>query len=770
MGAEQSSPPANAPQHWLFGKWKGVTNAVRGSAHSDAPPTIVEVDLHPGSALGTVEGTRKLYRAAPKGTVFQPAEIDQSEIQGEYDDLSQSVCLFDKRGEATRLVLDLETHALAGCVDGRAERARSGRKPYVLKPNEQSHFSGDGAPFPFSLLWRDTRGDELVDDILAKMSASRALPPPRRRSAQPRRRGATPSQPETPPEAVSTTQWQPPSIEKLGEWPAAIYKRNDLVDPRNPLIPSSQRQGFWVNLFEDGYFSSYFGKRYDELSATDLRSIYGQFLAQRPPTGSPPVAVPPLRSEYPYLAELFNGPDVGVLIGVNWWRTVSHWLSATVKRLATMPANTEAFPQLDFTDATAAAELRTLWPEERQKFTKLTAETRARIAEPVMKLKVDQLISTSKTDDDLRRLETWQDPSKEIVAYLPTETKKVLQQRIDARLHELAGQLLARNIDMIVQLASGLDGAHALFDWEKHQAKELLRYVSAEDKARARARTEERLDPLLTSLIQQDEHNLPISGKEVAAVTAENNWFRKLNEAYGFASSRRPFQDAIKRLVNRRAEDLGEAVPGIIAEINKQSSEKAVDNTRNNYLCVPGDGETTAAATITEAANARKKAIQREQMLARYSLHEREWLAPNGRIVVPSKIPEPDEEDLRIGLVRTLEMMGGERVAPFTIHWSNNPIAQRFGIYLIIDVNKVEKLACSQVSGGYRVSYRPQISCNWSEGFEKFAFSQPSLGGTMLQGLTRQLNGPQGTKEDRFELNERGWWSPTMRDNGMGGD
>src|SRR5947207_579504 len=232
MGAEQASAPANAPQHWLFGKWKGLTNATGGSGHSDAPPTIVELDLHPGSALGTVEGTRKLYRAAPKGTVYRPDEIDQAEIQGEYDDLSQSVCLFDKRREATRLVLDLQASALAGCVDGRAEIARSGRKPYVLKPNDHRVFRDDGVPFPFSVLWRDTRGDELVDDILAKMSASRALPPPRRRSAQPRRRGATPSQPEMPPEAVSTAQWQPPSIEKLGEWAAAIYKRNDLVDPR----------------------------------------------------------------------------------------------------------------------------------------------------------------------------------------------------------------------------------------------------------------------------------------------------------------------------------------------------------------------------------------------------------------------------------------------------------------------------------------------------------------------------------------------------------
>ena len=773
MGAEQASAPANAPQHWLFGKWKGLTNAWQGGSGHQLPPAVVELDLHPGSAPGTVQGTAKVYRAKPEGTIYRPDEIDQAEVHGEYDDLSQSICLFDTQRWATRFVFDSQANVLAGCVDGRAELAGSGRKSYVRKPSDHSAIRGDGDPSPFSLLWRDTRGDQLLDDIFAKISASKALPPIPRRRAQPRRRGAAPLPAETPPEAASVNQWQPPSIDKLSEWATPILKRDDLVDPKNPLGAFFQRAGFYANLFEDRYFTSYFGKRYDELSATDFRSIYAQFLAQRPPTGSPPVAVPPLRSEYPNIANLFDGPDVGVLIGVNWRRNVSHWMSTMEKRLASMPANTEAFPQLDFTEATVASELASLWPEERQKFTKLTAETRARIAEPVMKLKVDQLISTSKTEDDLRSLETWQDSSKEIVGYLPTETKKGLQQRIGARLHELAGQLLVTNIDMIVTAASGLDGAHALFDWEKHQSEGLLRHVTAEDRARAQARAEERLDLLLTSLIQQDEHNLPISGKGIAAVTAENKWFRKLNEEYGFASSRRPVQDAIKRLVSRRAEDLGEAVPVIIAEINKQSSEKAVDKTRSNYLCVPGDGETAAAATIGEAASARKRAIQREQMLARYSPHERQWLTEGGEMVIPNEIPPPDKDDLRVAIVRTIERLGGERVGPYTIHWSSSgnpitsPIMKRLGVYMIFEVNEVEELACDKVPGGYRVSYRPHISCEWSENYSDFISSHPSFGGTTLQALTAQLNGPQGTKQDRFEVGQSGWWSPSMFANGM---
>lgn len=294
-----------------------------------------------------------------------------------------------------------------------------------------------------------------------------------------------------------------------------------------------------------------------------------------------------------------------------------------------------------------------------------------------------------------------------------------------------------------------------------------MQYASEKDKAQASARTNQRLDALLASLIEKDQSTYPVAGLGMEAVAAGNKWFQRLNGSYGFALLRPPVRQAIERLANRRAGDLTAAAPAIIAEISKQTGEKGVDNLTANYLCVDGDSRTAPAASIFAAADSRKKEIRREAVLALYSPHERQWLAPDGRISIPSAIPPPDADDLRVALVRTLEMMGGERVGPFTIHMSTNPIAQRVGIYLIIQVNEVEKPVCTQVSGGYLVSYRPHISCNWSEGFEKFAFSQPSFSGIALQGLTARLNGPQGTKEDRFELSDRGWFSPSMRANGM---
>jgi tetratricopeptide (TPR) repeat protein len=158
---------------------------------------------------------------------------------------------------------------------------------------------------------------------------------------------------------------------------------------------------------------------------------------------------------------------------------------------------------------------------------------------------------------------------------------------------------------------------------------------------------------------------------------------------------------------------------------------------------------------------------KREQMLARYSPRERQWLTPNGTIVIPATVPEPDEDDLRAAILRTLEMMGGERTGPLTVNWVN-PLTKQLGIYPIITVKRVEMVRpVTLVSGGYSIRYRPEISIDYPESFSRYLNSQPSFGGNLLQGFARLISGPQETKVGRFELSEHGWWCPTMREHGI---
>jgi hypothetical protein len=346
----------------------------------------------------------------------------------------------------------------------------------------------------------------------------------------------------------------------------------------------------------------------------------------------------------------------------------------------------------------------------------------------------------------------------------PSEFKQ-FQEAADSAKRRLADGASSERLDMALANASGVDGARLLSNWAE-QEKELLKYVSGDTRQKLNSRVNTKLDELLGDLLHGEADAVSKFGEGMDAVRAGNKWYHHLADTYGFAAGRPVFQAAVEKLKARRAADLAAAQPAIITEVINQSSERAVDSVRWSYLSVPGDTDTPVASAVAEAASTRKKAIQRGQALARFSPHEQEWLTPAGTIAIPSEIPEPDENDLRVAIVRTLEMMGGERVDMFTVNWSN-PITKRLGTYPIITIDNVEKLACSRVPGGFRVSYRVQMTIDYPESIKHLMNSQPSFGGAMMQQLTQQINGPHGTQEGHFELTERGWWCPTMQEHGI---
>jgi tetratricopeptide (TPR) repeat protein len=375
--ADEKTPDSSAAgesEHWLFGRWKGLSGIwLHGSSHG-LPPVIVELDLRPGSADGTLEGTRKAHVANTRQIFYGDAASTTAEVHGEYDDLTQSVRLIAETYEVTRFVFDAETNTLAGCLDRPAELSETDAKPGAAKPSAYSHFHPEREPFPYFVLWRDARADQLVEDYLTKLSAYREL-----RSAtgntQFGARGAASSASEQP--ADSQDQWQPPSIDKLIEWAAAVSKRGNLGKAiENLSLPAA----IYGRLFEDNYFSSYFGKRYDELTASDLRAIYKQFGTPNRAATLLPANLRPSREEYRYLEDIFNGPDPRVIASVNWWRAVSRWTSTAEKSVSNLPATGEGRSHLEFAEAAAAAEFSSLWPDEREKLNRTIAAAHTRLA------------------------------------------------------------------------------------------------------------------------------------------------------------------------------------------------------------------------------------------------------------------------------------------------------------------------------------------------------------------------------------------------------
>jgi len=352
----------------------------------------------------------------------------------------------------------------------------------------------------------------------------------------------------------------------------------------------------------------------------------------------------------------------------------------------------------------------------------------------------------------------------------PSESKE-FEDAADAAKRAIAEPAIQQGVEAAVSGADGIDGARRLSHWAKDQ-EVLLNFVSPEIRDKCNNTIVARIEELLQPPLRDEVQKLAGLGEGVQAVMAGNKWYRNLRSTYDFANDRPVVQKAVDELKARRGADLRAAQDQIIAEIDKQGSAEQVNQVKMAYLGAPGDEETVPAAAINQAADLRKQAIRHEQAMAFFSPHERQWLISGGdSIVPPPDAPEPDEDDLRVAIARTLEMMGGERVEPFTVHWSN-PIIQQLGIVVILKINKVQKLQAERVPGGYKVAYRTSINIDYPEKLKQFMFGQPSFGGSMLQGYIKLINGnPQGMQEGRFELSEKGWWCPTMAENrGLSGD
>jgi hypothetical protein len=463
-----------------------------------------------------------------------------------------------------------------------------------------------------------------------------------------------------------------------------------------------------LNLFGDDAFVPVFGKPFDEMTTDDRNYVKLMF------------------------RRLFTGPQT---------RNLLDGFGDELERPFILPHGSFSFadvaPQLAFRRA-----VRKQWHEAMDRLKTLAAAS----------ADYDELLALEKKGNEPFH-DLW-----------PSEFKQ-FEEGVESTKHRIADGAATERLNTALANTSGVDGARSLSGWAG-QEKDLLKYVSGDARQKLNSRVNAKLDELLEGLLRGEADAVSKFGQGMEAVQAGNKWYHHLTETFGFAAGRPAFQAAVEKLKARRSADLAAAQSAIITEVINQSSERAVDGVRWAYLSVPGDTDTPVAAAVADAASTRKKAIQREQALARFSPHEQEWLTPAGTIAVPSEVPEPDENDLRVAIVRTLEMMGGERVDAFTVNWAN-PITKRLGTYPIITIDNVEKLACERVPGGFRVNYRVHMTIDYPETVKRMMNSQPSFGGMMMQQLTQQINGPHGTQEGHFELTEHGWWCPTMQEHGL---
>jgi hypothetical protein len=366
--------------------------------------------------------------------------------------------------------------------------------------------------------------------------------------------------------------------------------------------------------------------------------------------------------------------------------------------------------------------------------------------------------SSSTGYDQIESLES--DGDKEFVDLWPSDIKR-FQNEVDSAKHRVAEGALKERMDAALAKATEQQNV-VILQKAMEDEQELFQLVPQQ----ARAGIDQQIDATLTGLIEKEEGSKPISGTGLVAVVAGNDWYKRLNETYGFARDRAPVQEALERLGSRRAADLSGGAPAILAEIAQQQSESGMKRVKEMYLRIPGDENTDAGRQINDAVKTRQAVIKREASLASFSPNERKLLQPDGSIMVPNPIPQPDEEDLRVAVVRTLEKMGGKRVDPYIVHWSNT-LGQKFGFYIIVRVEGVKRASCSAAGSGFTVGYTLQVTCsnppNMQYGFDSMLGNATAA---LITAFKEQL-APEEGREDRFELSASGWWSPSMQGRGI---
>ena len=485
-----------------------------------------------------------------------------------------------------------------------------------------------------------------------------------------------------------------PTAEKLTSWIAHFREEFSTVD-----VPHTQMQVLWrllQNLYADESFAPVFGTTFDHFGPDQRKQMEALFRSARR-SG--------LVGEYNFLGAPFGihhsgGADY-MSVWVFWQRAIRSWIKERTEWCAHLPLEFESFVLMKGVESTGKTQLATLWPSEAKKLFGTIAETRSRLATVVLERGSEQALSSATDVAGARMLAGWLEvpQQKEIVPFAPSDLIAKIRGRIDAKIGEL-----------------------------------------------------------IAAPLQQHEARLASLGQGKEAVIAGNKWYSSLHDQFGFVSQRDSFQRALQKLKDRRAADLQAALSAISAELRSQTVMAALEGKMKEYLRVPGDEATPAGTELRSVAQKVRAEIKSNEYLTFFSPNERQWSPQrDGSLTVPAVIPAPNADDIRVACARTYEMMGGERVTPFSFQWSNNSLLSAFGLHVTIVVEPVQAVRCTADNSGYTCDFRLALKV---EDTGLLADRGTGIGNALQRFFNATANGPV---HERFELGNRGWWSPTLR-------
>ncbi len=151
-----------------------------------------------------------------------------------------------------------------------------------------------------------------------------------------------------------------------------------------------------------------------------------------------------------------------------------------------------------------------------------------------------------------------------------------------------------------------------------------------------------------------------------------------------------------------------------------------------------------------------------------YSPRENKLMASPGRlpVIVPETYSEPDEEEIRLAIMRDMAAGGGRMLSPTAVEIGAPPFDQLMPIRL--DATKVEKESCNPVTGplAYTCKFRLYLKVSLppqSKSFLNMGGGNEFFDGLMSKYFASVNNATPGLRAHVFVLTDQGWRSPSMR-------
>jgi hypothetical protein len=375
-------------------------------------------------------------------------------------------------------------------------------------------------------------------------------------------------------------------LNKVREWAERFASEFPTVDLQRTTM--GQLTGKARNLFEDGHFSRYFGKTFDQMSPSDRQKVLKVMRERQNGRDA--------MGPYAFLSSAFSDPHgqfspADVTIGVLAQRALRNWYNDALGRLQGLPAGARVLDELAAYKAARSSSIARLWPSELQTFDARVEQSGRRVALPALNAWADGIIHKASGKTGLAALTVA--AQQLVVTASPA--------RVAVRTRPLPPATGARS-DRRAYASEEQPASRSEPDaW--------FEYVSMDDRAATQQRLRNKAESLLPTLMADERRQLQSLGTGAQALRAGVVWYSNFMSAYQPYQSTAPVREVLDAAQTRRRADLAAAAKELLAQVERAGTASEVGAIVSAHLGVPGDPQDPNGAKVERAATERGRVL-----------------------------------------------------------------------------------------------------------------------------------------------------------------